>query len=488
MCYLPPLDSVLSRSQSFGSATCGPNTTLAFLCPLTATNFDLCYSIVPGIRIAGALAWSTPAATPFAAAWLGPLKGRLTNGTFTKNMDSSQENPSTDNSVPRDPTAVYGERNESGLYDTIADQIQGMGKDALANVDYPDDFTRRIEDWSKNHRFVDKAGNELRIAVVGEILGPAMGTIVRAHGNYFARDGDDFKPIDDKSKIKDTIAIGIPTQSTVKLLNIFLNQVIALGQVTEASADEDARNGRTPFVKNWTKPGKEGSENHDVIMMSMLPKYAVPSAAGAPKVKRTAKRKLDEVDTDAGPSTKPEADKAAEPSPEDIKLGAHYEPTLLQDYGGSYFNHIKSKLVQLDVRDTQNNLIPPWKFYDALKPGTLVLALVSLHCFTMNDESGKDVKQRKIYQVNAHSIRVLSDSEELVEERTRPIAPNSTERVTSKLPERAVASSFSNFIVPHVAATPGSPHSTLSGEEVATEEMTGVEETGKRRGKRVKRD
>ncbi|KAJ6454562.1 hypothetical protein C8R47DRAFT_955212, partial [Mycena vitilis] len=283
-----------------------------------------------------------------------------------------------------------------------------------------------------------------------EILGPAMGTIVRAHGNYFARDGDDFKPIDDKSKIKDTIALGIPTQSTVKLVNIFLNQVIALGQVTEASADEDSRNGRFPFVKNWTKPGKEGSENHDVIMMSMLPKYGVrvPSAAGAPKVKRTAKRKLDEVDADEGPSTKPEADKTSEPAPEDIKLGAHYEPALLQDYGGSYFNHIKSKLVQLDVRDTQNNLIPPWKFYDALKPGTLVLALVSLHCFTMNDDSGKEAKQRKIYQVNAHSIRVLSESEESVEERTRPIAPNSAERVTSKLPERPTISSFSNFVVP----------------------------------------
>ncbi|KAJ6450321.1 hypothetical protein C8R47DRAFT_1084479 [Mycena vitilis] len=323
-------------------------------------------------------------------------------------MDASQTTPAGDDtSIPREPAAVYGERNESGLYDAVANQIEGMGKDALANVDYPDDFTRRIEDWSKNHRFVDKAGNELRTAVVGEILGPAMGTIVRAHGNYFARDGDDFKPIDDKSKIKDTIALGIPTQSTVKLVNIFLKPI------TEASADEDSRMAR------------------------------VPSAAGAPKVKRTAKRKLDEVDADEGPSTKHEADKTSSlPVPEDIKLGAHYEAALLQDYGGSYFNHIKSKLVQLDI-----------------------------------------------YQVNAHSIRVLSESEESVEERTRPIAPNSAERVTSKLPERPTISSFSNFVVPPVAAAPGSPHSTLSGEEVNHDEMTGVEETSKRRGgKRAKRD
>jgi hypothetical protein len=32
----------------------------------------------------------------------------------------------------------------------------------------------------------------------------------------------------------------------------------------------------------------------------------MPSAAGAPKAKRVAKRKLDEVDEEAGPSDKPE--------------------------------------------------------------------------------------------------------------------------------------------------------------------------------------
>lgn len=80
----------------------------------------------------------------------------------------------------------------------------------------------------------------------------------------------------------------------------------------------------------------------------------------------------------------------------DIKIGAFYEPAVLPDYGGSYFNHVKSKLVQLDVRDKNNQLIPPWKFYEALRPGTLVLCLVSLHCFIMSDEGGKVQKERKV--------------------------------------------------------------------------------------------
>ncbi|KAJ7677863.1 hypothetical protein DFH06DRAFT_1121427 [Mycena polygramma] len=380
-------------------------------------------------------------------------------------------------------SSIYGDRNESGLYDAIADQIAAMGKDALANVDYPDDFTRRIEDWSKNHRYVDREGNELRTAIVGEILGPAMGTLIRAHGNYFARDGDDFKPIDDKSKIKDTIALGIPTQSTTKLLNTFLNQVIALGQVTDANADEDMRKGNMPYIKNWTKPGKEGSTNHDVIMVSTLPKYGVPTAAGAPKIKRTAKRKLDEVEAEVADSTEP-ATEGKEPAGEDIKLGAHYEPSLLPDYGGAYFNHTKAKLVQQDVRDVNNNLIPPWKIYEALRPGTLVLVLVSLHCFLMNDENSKEPRQRKIYQVNAHSMRVLSESDEPVEERTRPIAPNSTERATAQLPARAVSGSFANFVVPPASAAPSSPAST--GGSGNPDESAG-DESGKRR-KRAKKD
>jgi hypothetical protein len=91
---------------------------------------------------------------------------------------------------------------------------------------------------------------------------------------------------------------------------------------------------------------------------------------------------------------------------EDIRLGAHYEPSLLCDYGGPYFNHVKAKLVQLDVRDVANNLIPPWKFYDALKPGTLVLALVSLHCFVMTDDGGKERKERKVCYINHSTSRI----------------------------------------------------------------------------------
>ncbi|KAJ6448506.1 hypothetical protein C8R47DRAFT_1228433 [Mycena vitilis] len=363
-------------------------------------------------------------------------------------------------SGPNIESPVYTDRADSGLYDSVADQIVDMESDALANLDYPEHFVRNIEEWSSNHRYVDLNGSELRVAVVGEILGPSMGTVLRAHGNYFAREGDDFKPIDDKTKVKDCLALGIPTLATVKLYNTVLNQIIVAGQVTGANEDEDFRAGRNPIVKNWTKASKEG-DDHDIMMVYMLPKYGVPASAGAPTVKRTSKRRLDEVDAETG-SPKTQTSANSEPRREDIRLGAHYEPTLLPDYGGPYFNHVKSKLVQLDVRDINNDLIPPWKFYDALKPGTLVLALVSLHCFVMTDTSGKERKERKIYQMNAHSIRVLSDSDEPVEIRARPIAPNAADRATANLPGRS-NTSFSSFTVPSSPAKDDMVEDVVSG-------------------------
>jgi hypothetical protein len=72
-----------------------------------------------------------------------------------------------------------------------------------------------------------------------------------------------------------------------------------------------------------------------------------------------------------------------------IKLNALYDPCLLPDYGGSCFKHQKSKLRQLDVHDTTNEFITPWRLYEALKPGTLIMVNVSLHCYVFtNTEHG----------------------------------------------------------------------------------------------------
>ena len=45
------------------------------------------------------------------------------------------------------------------------------------------------------------------------------------------------------------------------------------------------------------------------------------------------------------------------------------------------FDHQEARLKQLDIRDKEKKHIPPWKLYDALKPGTIILTDISLHCY-----------------------------------------------------------------------------------------------------------
>ncbi|KAG6883574.1 hypothetical protein C0992_008425, partial [Termitomyces sp. T32_za158] len=68
-----------------------------------------------------------------------------------------------------------------------------------------------------------------------------------------------------------------------------------------------------------------------------------------------------------------------------VEKNGSYDPRLNSDCRGPYFNLVRNKLVQLDVWDAENNLVAPWTFYDALKPGTLVLMMCTLHCFVMKD-------------------------------------------------------------------------------------------------------
>ncbi|KAJ6584272.1 hypothetical protein B0H10DRAFT_1832881, partial [Mycena sp. CBHHK59/15] len=333
------------------------------------------------------------------------------------------------------------ERADSGLYDAVVEQLVKMDKQALGNVDYIDDFAKHVEHWSSNARFHDRGGKEFFTNIIGEIAGPVHGTVLRAAGNFYVRDGD-FKPLDDKANVKDILALTTPTCATIQLANFFENQTLPLRHIisTEATQDE----GKGYILKPWLRALEDNSAQDDLIIAHMLPKYGVsfvflsyylrilshvttktPASAGtAAPVTPTRRAKLDS----------------------EIKIGAFYDPHLLSDYGGPFFAHVQNKLLQLDVRDAlkSNKLIPPWDFYDRLKPGTLVLARVSLHIFNM--ESGE--RKRKVYQINAHSVKVLADSDAEVAFRAVPV-PKHMDRVAEAeaAADPEVSNAFDNFAI-----------------------------------------
>ncbi|KAJ7748833.1 hypothetical protein DFH07DRAFT_962037 [Mycena maculata] len=318
-------------------------------------------------------------------------------------------------------STCYFQRAESGFYESVLAQMKGM-PNALSNLEYigtkkhrPDIF--RGEDWSKNIVFKDGPGkdaHEFQVAIVGEIADPRYGTIIRAQGNHYdGRDGEPFKPVDDKCKIKDVLVLRAPSYCSLDLKNLYDNQTALIQDIenTELAMDN---------AKGWI-PATAGGPR------------VVQAQPQAPQVQRI-KRKSCENDSDAdeesdsdsttttviAPSEK-DKDRVEYPGEDKIKVGAFYDPKVLEDYGGPYFEHINSKLVQLDIRGPNNKLIPPWKQYKALRPGSIVIALVTIHIYTFKDHGSDHDRDRKIVQLSAHTIRVLDQPDVPVVKRVRPV-------------------------------------------------------------------
>lgn len=72
-----------------------------------------------------------------------------------------------------------------------------------------------------------------------------------------------------------------------------------------------------------------------------------------------------------------------------IELGATYDPNLLPDHHGDYFQHPKARLIQQDYHDINKNLIPPWKTYEALTTETILLIDATINCWKLkvNEDS-----------------------------------------------------------------------------------------------------
>lgn len=70
---------------------------------------------------------------------------------------------------------------------------------------------------------------------------------------------------------------------------------------------------------------------------------------------------------------------------EKINTNNFYEPMELPDYGGDLFQHEKAKLRQLDIRNVDNDLIPPKDWYSELRRGTLVMVRATLHAFNWKE-------------------------------------------------------------------------------------------------------
>ena len=68
-----------------------------------------------------------------------------------------------------------------------------------------------------------------------------------------------------------------------------------------------------------------------------------------------------------------------------VVVGGFYEPSLLPDYSPDIFRLVKNKLVQHDISDIDNCLIPAWKIEQGLRPGMVILVLATLHIYNIDN-------------------------------------------------------------------------------------------------------
>jgi hypothetical protein len=144
-------------------------------------------------------------------------------------------------------------------------------------------------------------------------------------------------------------------------------------------------------------------------------------------------------------------------------VGALYDPNLLPDHRGKYFQHPNAKLVQQDMVDEEENLIVPWDMPKKLREGTVVLVEATLVCWHISDRkvrlsrscifaSNTQLTHNiQVYQIQGHRLRVLAASDEDIETFEIPNFPNSnipTEQTPSSSPRKKASCAFSSFAPP----------------------------------------
>ncbi|RDB20445.1 hypothetical protein Hypma_012444 [Hypsizygus marmoreus] len=352
----------------------------------------------------------------------------------------------------------FPERLSSGLYKRLSDQIINAKSSALANAEYKETFHRDTTDWLKNFNYVDAGGRRFMPLVFGEVVSSALGTKMSAKGTFFTG-GNDPKFITDETKVKDVIVLGRPTCATKNLAIQFNNQIAALNEVFQDDEKRYAGCNEGWNPKEWVRSSGTEDRKADMLVLTMLPKYTTsndkaPKDSTKPRLKRQA---LDDDSDDlpdaeaGGAPGAPSGDGGSLTAPPvappnvEPKVGDLYDPRLLPDYGGDLFHHKQSKLIQLDVQNIDEKIVFPWDMYDELRPGTLVIAKTSLHCFWIGQ---KDGSMKQFYQINAHSIKILGKSDLAMEIPSIPDAPRTTKRKATDPPshegdDEAIFSSFS---------------------------------------------
>ncbi|KAG1725691.1 uncharacterized protein EDB91DRAFT_1254632 [Suillus paluster] len=343
----------------------------------------------------------------------------------------------------------FSQRIANGVYDRVANAITSLGKDGLGEADFGIDWTTTVQDnySGTNWSYVNtKDGRPFRTNIVGQIATSTCGTKHSAKGTHFTKKNI---PLSDSDTVKWKWALSKPTLCSLNLMDIWENQ---LTSIEDWIAEESKRAATGSKINTCITKSTNDLQYADLIMLTSQHIYEKPEGVNLNQdtTPRRTKRKNAEdsmvgqqntaVSTNSTASSSTSTN-VPTPTPDKVSPGTLYDPRILPDYRGSYFQLRQNKLKQLNIYDSTEDglkLIPMHETYSKLRPGTLVLAVCDAHVYNMVQNG----QPTSTFQLGVQAMKVLDSSDEPVEERFIPIL--STTSVDMSKDDSAVAG-FSTF-------------------------------------------
>ncbi|EJD36386.1 hypothetical protein AURDEDRAFT_130104 [Auricularia subglabra TFB-10046 SS5] len=317
------------------------------------------------------------------------------------------------------------QRGKSGLYRRMLNKFQKASQWSLAHLviamlkwvpyrgnkilvpaDTPDDLLPH-----------ELAALEQTFLLVGEVYDCLFGPLgtKSTSGKRFqyapteVKDGTNIRPGLRLKQLKDWDPVKLDKKNMFADQVGALQEIVRLGEGGGEEGDEAIRAAGTPRGKHTIMHvcGKTDWKLRDFDSITIVTDVLYRQDPNAQGPIPTTIKRSDAKREELGEATPPPED----PLPDvdsftDIKVNDLYDPHLLPGYEQeSVMRHQISKVAQLDIRDWNDELLPPWKWREYLAEGALVMVHGKVKLWLPKAE-GK-AKPAHIYQFVASSIRVV---------------------------------------------------------------------------------
>ncbi|KAJ7492128.1 hypothetical protein FB451DRAFT_1551547 [Mycena latifolia] len=263
-----------------------------------------------------------------------------------------------------------GANGDSSIYDACLLALDNLGTHGLATHDINFTFGREItSDPDNDKHFINYVNlnnhKTFSAYILAEVGSESEGTWMAA---YPKKMPPSKLPLgDEASAHRMIIAAPCPTGAPTKMADTFKNCMAVIDEIhAEDQKKEEAEEKASVFQLTERASRSDGDEGEpfNIMLLRLAPTYE--------KSYRDKNKTAQDEEHQYGKHRK---------FPQQPKIGDTYDPNMLPDHRGPYFNHKISKLVQRNYQDLDGSLIAPHELYVKLTEGTLFSAQITLHTY-----------------------------------------------------------------------------------------------------------